>query len=236
MVALGATQAAAAQPEAKADAKAQKKAPFDHMAHANATTKLVAPSMGDVTTAATPDRLVCSTTGGYGYIRNAPNELALGSCMNGWEFLRQRCNDATCYYSFGYAAGNFQGCGWIASGNSYFTSDADHGNCIRGSIGWNEFARVVNCAPEACNDGWPTQLTRTCGMYANARPWTTTGGANHIRNRDAGYWVHWRYISRDNGYAMVRDPNVPDGQGNWVFVQRDCLKSEAELPGNKYYP
>lgn len=46
----------------------------------------------------------------------------------------------------------------------------------------------------------------------------------------AGYQVFWRSVSRDNGYVMVRDPNVGTGQGNWAFVQRSCLPALSGSP------
>lgn len=79
------------------------------------------------------------------------------------------------------------------------------------------------CAPETCADGSQVTIQRNCGVYANARPFTTTSGLDFLRTRPAGYQVFWRYVSRDNGYVMVRDPNVGTGQGNWAFVQRRCL-------------
>jgi hypothetical protein len=179
---------------------------------------------------ATPDRLRCQTGGGFGYIRNEPNKYVIGNCLNNIDFFRARCNSAVCSQSFGYAFGNYQGCGWIASQNAQFISDADHGNCIRGSIAINEFARLLNCAPETCADGSQVTIQRNCGMYANARPFTTTSGLDFLRTRPAGYQVFWRYVSRDNGYVMVRDPNVGTGQGNWAFVQRSCLPALSGSP------
>jgi hypothetical protein len=65
---------------------------------------------------------------------------------------------------------------------------------------------------------------------AVTRPFTTTSGSDFLRTRPAGYQVFWRYVSRDNGYVMVRDPNVGTGQGNWAFVQRSCLPALSGSP------
>jgi hypothetical protein len=79
----------------------------------------------------------------------------------------------------------------------------------------SSFASLHNSQP--ADDGASTTITMTCLEYAN------TGGREPVRTIPAGAQVLWRYVTSDGKWVLVRDPRVPDGSGNWIFVARSCL-------------
>jgi hypothetical protein len=192
------------------------------------------PSGGVVIEAATG--MYCQV-GGYqdgvdwAFVQSVPDSYVTGSCYDGWSFARQVCSPSLgCGgYGGGYVFGNFNGCGWIKGANLRLTGGTNPTTaCQSPSRALSEFASYVNCNPGTCSDGTDVGIIAGCGTYANARPWSSSWVTDYLRSRYPPYTMKWRYVSRDGTWVMARDPQVPSGTGNWVFLHRSCF---GALPG-----
>jgi hypothetical protein len=112
-----------------------------------------------------------------------------------------------------------------------------------------------------CGDGTPTYNSSSCLEVENVSPWLTTPAAvDALRYVPADYrqldvngnptatsGLRWRYIVGNGGayradaygnyWVEVRDTNLKQGQGNWVFVPLSCLATPLSPgPGGYYFP
>eukprot|EP00456_Euglypha_rotunda_P061323 TRINITY_DN5129_c0_g1_i2.p1 TRINITY_DN5129_c0_g1~~TRINITY_DN5129_c0_g1_i2.p1 ORF type:complete len:126 (+),score=17.07 TRINITY_DN5129_c0_g1_i2:206-583(+) len=105
-----------------------------------------------------------------------------------------------------------------AAGNDYCSSSGT-------DFPLNKFASLANSQPS--DDGAAVATICAATEYANVNP---LGGCcaarDAIRTIPAGYTVAWRYVTLDGQFAMVRDPNVADGQRS---EERFSRNAETDL-------
>jgi hypothetical protein len=178
---------------------------------------------------------------GWATVRNNNSgSYVQGNAAQGWHF------DATyrpgAWY-YGFAANDVQHCAWILASdlsNSGSTSTASCSGSAPATVYLSSFAAATNChIPRPNPNGLCTDGTYTTAIacpnpteYANVRPWgdpSTPLDAIPSRRLGVGQALYWRYVTLDSAYALVRDPNVPDGQANWYFVSTQCINPNAWL-------
>lgn len=56
---------------------------------------------------------------------------------------------------------------------------------------------------------------------------SSSSPTRRYRTIDQAHNIQWRYVTQDNQYVLVLDPDVPGGNtaAQWVFVRRGTLPS-----------
>ena len=184
-----------------------------------------------------------------------------------WHLRRQEqygpttlSDGTTTFFDGGFISGLFQHCGWIDYRQDTLAPGSPTPLCTpNSSTNLRNFAWIANCAPTACGDGTPTVNSSSCTEFENASPWQTTLNPTGYLRTIGAYSTYtapngvtipalrWRYIAGNGGtyrtdtygnaWVEVRDQNLTQGYGNWVFVRADCLASPlAPGPGGYYVP
>lgn len=185
---------------------------------------------------------VRNTTNGFA-MGLASEAVPAGSCYpqtGAWTFDVTRRSSDFVYY-FGYAYGNYQGCGTIyASQLDPATGTPSYQGCDGNNADIHPYAFQLTYNSAPFGDGQPAEIKGTCQAYANVRPWSNpTTPTNPLRWPYAvpnntprvyvpGMWVRWRYVTKYAPYyVLVRDESVGEntGQANWAFIDRWCLGS-----------
>lgn len=170
------------------------------------------------------------------YVRSNPRGFFVGTLFgNAYGnsgFYRQQTSG---YYAYGYAGGNFQGCGWVETQYTAPGGSTPAGCASAGFQGYGvasrqfllaNYARQVNdyipgrSLPLA--DGGNSVRIKpgvVAGVYGNYR-----GGShqNFYANIDSRWPLAWRWVSQDGRSVAV---NVYPGTSYavWAFVRRDKL-------------
>ncbi|MEO6064986.1 MAG: hypothetical protein ABIP49_04300 [Lysobacterales bacterium] len=170
------------------------------------------------------------------YVRTNPRGFFVGTLFGktygSSGFFRQQTSGD---YSYGYAGGNFQGCGWVETaftklgGNTPAGCAApgfnDSGLASRQFLQANYARHVNDYIPgqnlPRINGGSAVRIKPgvTAGAYGNYR-----GGAhqNFYANINSEYPLAWRWVSTDGRSVAV---NVWPGEPHavWAFVPRSAL-------------
>ncbi len=178
-------------------------------------------------------------------VANTVSGYAIGNCSQGAHLERtsksDQVPDTGKYYDGGYVIGSFQGCGWIETAQDAQVGDGVFARCPFGSVSINltDFASSTDgCSGTSSCAGTPRTNPQQCIEYLNFRPWTSgqtlspTGGIRTVPANstisDGTPRLAWRYLARypsSSGvnYAMIRDRGLNPGDGNWVFVNKNCM-------------
>ncbi len=182
-----------------------------------------------------------SVTTDYTLLRRGPRSYVIGTAYRGWTVDVQ--GNADSGYRWGRVFGNLNACLWIYEG-AVAGSGAATQSCsstpqimptwlfTNGQIGGgsDDGASVATVPGAGCLTYDGVHLIG----YGNVRPWQDVTYATALipTSLTFGATVHWRYVSRDGAYVMVRDPAAgsTDGVGlqPWYFLPRGCLP--AALP------
>lgn len=181
-----------------------------------------------------------SVAGDWTYVSNAPSDLVIGNCREGWGMNRSAFYANSYNWDGGYIFGDFNGCGWVRADWDRQVGNVNTTSCWPASRNRGEFVRVFSnttgCGAVVgqCN-GQQVTTIGACDQYANVRPWSANSApTNYLRTTPRGWSnLYWRYVTKDNRFVLVQDTSIGQGQGNWVFVPRGCLP--ADLPGPKIY-
>jgi hypothetical protein len=176
-------------------------------------------------------------------ISYAPNSFVIGNAYPGWtdvvqgpaQFSSGPGNPSGASYRWGYLYGeNFDRCAWIDdSAASPITSVHGTNRCgTPQQIDTPYFLATFtnhmhNLLP---GDGSITHMhyagsgcTDRHG-YGNVAPWRVPATPANSRGIvPDGHELHWRYVSRDGHWVLVRDPTAAAGTPNWYFVHRGCV-------------
>jgi hypothetical protein len=206
---------------------------------------------GEITTQATPMGGIFRCAVPWASVQSAPSGFVIGNCKQNSELHRQMKSDQYdgTYWDGGWVTGNFAGCGWIRVDYSNLVPNSTaYTLCNPNSIGYalSEFAlwtndgttpKYPNCSDNSattkCTDGTATTASVSCYAYRNFRPWLSGQQVTDpVAIYPAGKVFKWRYITRytatnfgNSYFALVRDPALSPGQGNWMFVPTGCLSS-----------
>lgn len=171
-------------------------------------------------------------------VRNTTNGYVMGNARDDVTFdVTWRSSNFVYYY--GHAYGNYDGCGVIYARNVDSKDGTPADMCgTDPNYDLRNFAQYVNSTP--VGDGRET-MVQACPdnrAWANVRPWSDSSSpTDEVRRYDPGRVVLWRYVTRSSpAFVLIRDPTLGpnEGQGNWVFIARDCLPTP--LPDEEYLP
>ena len=163
---------------------------------------------------------------GWTILRNQPFGLAIGNGRRGWDF--DPATRSPLGYTSGWVHGGWQGCAWTSTRNLGGNLIPVRGDCANFNPPLKSFISRINCI--LCHGGTAVRLTRPAVEYANYKP--ARGLTSPVHTADAGQCVEWRYISKDQKVAMVKDRRFPNDEASWVFVSRESLPPDANLPKN----
>jgi hypothetical protein len=211
-------------------------------------------SSGDLTIMAEPMDGIFSCSVPWANVQAAPSGFVVGNCKSGTHLHRQMKSSKydNTYWDGGYVYGNYAGCGWIEVSKSQLLTGGGQKLCDPNSIGYNlwQYANYTNDATSPkwpncsdnqattkCTDGTSVTSTGACSAYRNFRPWASGQAVTDpVGTYPIGKVFKWRYTTRYGAtnfsnmqFVMVRDPSISPGQGNWMFINRNCLPSV--LPG-----
>ncbi len=168
------------------------------------------------------------------YVRTNPGGFFIGTLYTDAGFFRQETS-GNGLWGYGYAGGNFQGCGWVQLSFTR-TGGSTPAGCAGGGFQGtgvasrqfllDYYARQVNdyipgSSLPLANGGTSVRVKPgvIAGVYGNYR-----GGShqNHYGNIDSNYSLSWRWVSDDGRSVAV---NVFPGSPNafWAFIRRDKL-------------
>lgn len=176
-------------------------------------------------------------------ISYAPNSFVIGNAYRGWtdviqgpaQFSAGPGNPNGASYRWGYLYGeNFDHCAWVNSDDVDPTTSV-HGTNKCGTAQQIDtpyfLATFTNGEHnQLAGDGSITHMqydgsgcTDQHG-YGNVEPWREPATpANSIGIVPNGKELHWRYVTKDGKWVLVRDPAPPANQPNWYFVHRGCV-------------
>lgn len=195
-------------------------------------------------------------------LRNYPGHYVVANGFNGWGF--DAVDPGNTLYRFGFVKGSadskVEACVYLRTDRTNPTGGTPFFDCsniadIRPSdfmSFWNGNIAGVNCAPPPPDgdgqcDGSPATIainSTSCqspdgrvGFYSNVKPWAPNvmqDGRVTARIPN-GQSVRYRYVTKDNRFALIRDPNSPlDNQ--WGFIPSGCIASYSpvyyNLPAN----
>ncbi|WP_242109285.1 hypothetical protein [Luteimonas aquatica] len=166
------------------------------------------------------------------YVRLNPQGFFVGTLYRNAGFYRQQTSGD---YAYGYAGGNFQGCGWVETAWTVAGGNTTPGCTGPGFTGTGAASRqyLLDHYASRVNDYIPGQSLPlknagnavriksgvVAGFYGNYR-----GGShqNLYFNIDASTPLAWRWVSDDGRSVAV---NIFPGEPNalWGFVLREKL-------------
>ncbi|MGH8032724.1 MAG: hypothetical protein ACREO8_10260 [Luteimonas sp.] len=171
------------------------------------------------------------------YVRVNPRGFFVGTlygnALGNAGFYRQQTSGD---YSYGYAGGNFQGCGWVETQYTTPGGSTPAGCAEPGFNGSGDasrqylltyYARQVNDyipgqSLPLLNGGSPVRIKSgtSAGAYGNYR-----GGMhqNFYFNIDSSVPLAWRWVSDDGRSVTVNANPGDEANAIWFFVRRDAL-------------
>jgi hypothetical protein len=192
--------------------------------------------------ASTDEALSVSKVTRISTISYAPNSFVIGNAYPGWtddvqgpaQFSRGPGNPNGAHYRWGFLFGeNFDHCAWIDDGSHNAGNHQNGARCgAPQEIDTPYFLATYTNGEhnELAGDGSVTHMhyagsgcTDKNG-YGNVAPWRVPATpANRVGVVPDGKLLHWRYVSKDGKWVLVRDPAPPANQPNWYFVHRGCV-------------
>lgn len=167
------------------------------------------------------------------YVRANPRGFFVGTLFRNAGFFRQQTSND---YAYGYAGGNFQGCGWVETTWTDVGGNTPPGCAAAGFSGSGAASRqflLANYA-SAVNDYLPgknlpllnggsfvrVKPGETAGLYGNYR-----GGShkNFYVNIDSSTPLSWRWISDDGRSVAVNYYPGDEARSGWAFIRRSAL-------------
>jgi hypothetical protein len=159
-------------------------------------------------------------------LRNQPFGLAIGNGRVGWEF--DPATISRLGYTSGWVHGTWEGCAWTATRNVGGNVIPVRGDCANFNPPLKSFTSRINCI--LCHGGTAVRLTEPATEFANYNP--TTGPRDPVHKAEVGQCVEWRYITKDGKFAMVKDRRFANNRASWVFIPRNTLPADSQLPKN----
>ena len=182
-------------------------------------------------------------------ISYAPNSFVIGNAYPGWtddvqgkpQFSKGPGNPNGTNYRWGYLFGpNFDRCGWIGDGAVSGSGQQNGSKCgAPQQIDTPQFLATYTDGTTngLAGDGSDTHMHYAgsgCSDhdgYGNVAPWRVPATpANKVGNIPDGKLLKWRYVTKDGGWVLVRDPSPPANEPNWYFVQRGCVSLAPPPP------
>jgi hypothetical protein len=172
------------------------------------------------------------------YVRANPHGFFIGTLFNGESFNR---SDTSGFYAWGFAAGSYQGCGWVetaatvAGGSSSVCNTAAHSTIVSGA---DSRKLLLASVASKVNDYIPGRtlpmidggsivrvragvITSVFGNYRHGRALNIYGPV------DASVPFAWRWVSAD-GRTVAVNAYPGESRAAWMFIPRNALP--AQLP------